>query len=99
MIVSTYAGGTSFRRACFRGLSALRDGHASRRAEVTKRARYPSADSVPFAVETGGRLGADARAFLARCAQSAYDPDCELLYMHRAVSSVIQGGVARMLQL
>ena len=93
VIVSPYAGGASFRRACSR-----RDGHAARRAEVAKRARYPIADLVPFAVETGGRLGADARAFLVRCAQASDEPARELQYLYRAVSSVVQDGVARMLQ-
>ena len=87
------AGGGSFRRAC-----ARRDGHACRRAEVTKRSRYPSAELVPFALETGGRLGADARAFLARCAQASLEPGHEISYLYRAVSSVLQDGVARMLQ-
>ena len=92
VIVSVLAGDASFRRAC-----ARRDGHAARRAEVTKRSRYASAELVPFAVETGGRLGADARAFLIRCAQASSEPSREMCYLYRAVSSVLQDGVARML--
>lgn len=92
VVCSALAGDASFRRAC-----ARRDGHAARRAEVAKRARYPSEELVPFAVETGGRLGADARAFLVRCADASDDPARELQYLYRAVSSVLQDGVARQL--
>ena len=92
-VVSPYAGDQSFRRAC-----ARRDGHASRRAEIGKRSRYPSEDLVPLAIETGGRLGSDARAFLVRCANMADDPILELQYLYRAVSSLLQDGVARQLQ-
>ena len=91
VIVSALAGDASFRRAC-----ARRDGHACRRAEVAKRSRYPSAELIPFAIETGGRLGADARAFLMRCAQASPEPAREISYLYRAVSSVLQDGVARM---
>ena len=92
-MVSPYAGDASFRRAC-----ARRDGHASRRVEIAKRNRYPSDDLVPFAVETGGRLGSEARALLLRCANMADDPVLELQYLYRAVSSILQAGVARQLQ-
>ena len=92
VVVSPYAGDASFRRAC-----ARRDGHAARRAEVAKRARHPSCELVPFAVETRGRLGADARASLVRCADASAAPARELQYLYRAVSSVLQDGVARQL--
>ena len=72
VIVSAYAGCSSFRRAC-----ARRDGHAARRAEVAKRARYASAELIPFAVEKGRRLGPDTRAFVLRCANAAEDPDAQ----------------------
>ena len=93
VIVSPYAGDASFRAAC-----ARRDGHASRRAAVSKRARYPHSDLVPFALETGGRMGNDARAFIARLADAADDRHSELQYLHRAISSMLQNGVAMMLQ-
>ena len=92
VVVSAYAGDAHFRAFC-----ARRDGHASRRAAIAKRSRYPSADLVPFPLETGGRLGTDARAFLARLANSAEDRALELQYLQRAVSSVLQSGVARQL--
>lgn len=94
VIVSPYAGDASFRRAC-----ARRDGHAARRAETLKRRRYDSSDLVPFALETGGRLGADARAFCFKMAGAAEDPIHELQYIYRAVASVLQDGLARQLQL
>ena len=55
-------------------------------------------DLVPFALESGGRMGADARAFLRRCADAADKPSVEIQYLHRAVSSVLQDGVARQLE-
>ena len=93
VVVSAYARDTNFRAAC-----ARRDGHASRRAAVAKRVRYPSQDLVPFAVETGGRLGVDARAFISCLAAGAEDPAAERQYLYRAVSSVLHDGVARQLQ-
>ena len=94
VIVSPLAGDDALRRAC-----ARRDGHAARRAECTKRARYPALDLVPFALETGGRLGHAARVFLLRLAEAADDPAHERIYMYRAVSSILQDGVARQLEL
>ena len=93
VIVSPYAGDSGYRGAC-----ARRDGHASRRAAITKRARYPTQDLDPFALETGGRMGNDARAFLSCLADAADDRTGELQYLQRAISSVLQGGVAMMLQ-
>ena len=93
-IVSPLAGGDSFRNAC-----ARRDGHAARRAECIKRVRYPAPDLVPFALETGGRLGTAARSFLMRMAGAAADPAAERVFMYRAVSSTLQDGVARQLEL
>lgn len=93
VVVSPFASDSAFRRAC-----ARRDGHAARRAEIAKRTRYPSEDLVPFAVETGGQLGADARAFLSRCANAALDPVTERQYLYRAISSVLQDGVAKQLE-
>ena len=93
VIVSPLAGDDNFRRAC-----ARRDGRAARRAECAKRARYAAPDLVPFALETGGRIGTAARAFLMRLAESSDDPAKECIYMYRAVSSILQDGVARQLQ-
>ena len=89
-IVSPLAGDDAFRRAC-----ARRDGHAARRAECTKRSRYPAPDHVPFALETGGRLGAAAKTFLMRLAAGSEDPAAERVYIYRAVASTLQDGVAR----
>ena len=93
VIVSPLAGGAAYRRAC-----ARRDGHAARRAECTKRASYPTADLVPFALETGGRLGNAARAFVMRMAEAAEHPTTERLRLYRAISSTLQDGVARQLE-
>ena len=93
VVVSAYAGDPHFRAAC-----ARRDGHAARRASIAKHARYPSADLVPFALETGGRLGTEARSLLIKMADAADNPALEIQYLYRAVSSVLQDGVARQLE-
>ena len=93
VVVSALAGDSSFRRAC-----ARRDAHVARRAEIAKRARYSSGDLVPFALETGGRLGTEARAFLRKCAEASDEPLREILYLQRAVSSVLQSGIAQQLE-
>ena len=93
VVVSAYARVAKFQAAC-----ARRDGHAARRAAITKRMRYPAPDLVPFALETGGRMGVDARALLNRMALAAEDPAAERQYLYRAISSVLQDGVARQLQ-
>ena len=41
-----------------------RDGEATRRAERSKHQRYSGSQLTPFALETPGRLGAEARAWL-----------------------------------
>ena len=93
VVVSPLAGGDAFRHACSR-----RDGHAVRKAEMSRRRRYASDDLVPFAIETGGRLGTEARAFLLKCADCAEEPATELKYLYRAISTMLQDGVARQLQ-
>ena len=75
-VVSPYAGSADFARACSR-----KDGYAVRRAAVVKRMEYEHPDLVPFAVETGGRLGDDARALPHPMAQEAPEPDLELQYI------------------
>ena len=47
-------------------------------------------------METGGRLGTDARACLKLMADRTDDPVRELRWMQRAVSSALAAGVARM---
>ena len=93
VVVSPLASSDAFRHAC-----ARRDGHAARKAEMSKRSRYSSDDLVPFALETGGRLGTQARAFLLKCASFADEPTKELQYLYRAISTILQDGVARQLQ-
>ena len=92
VVVSAYAGDANFRANC-----ARRDGFAARRATMVKRARYPTNGLVPFAVETGGRLSTEARAFIVRMAGAAENRTTELQYLYRAISSVLQDGVARQL--
>ena len=94
VIVSPLAGDSRFVRSC-----ARRDGHACRRAAAFKRGKYPHAELVPFAAETGGRLSGDARRLLKLMAERTGDPERELAFMQRAISSTIQSGVARMLKM
>ena len=63
-----------------------------------KRARYSDQDLAQFALETGGRIGNEARAFLGRMADAADNRHSELQYLQRAISSVLQNGVAMLLQ-
>ena len=49
-------------------------------------------------METGGRFGTTARTFLMRLAEAAEDPATERIYMYRALSSILQDGVARQLE-
>lgn len=93
VVVSPLAGDAGFRRACARG-----DGHAARRAECAQRARYPTTELAPFALETGGRFGAAARAFVLKCADAADEPEKERQKLYRAISSVLQDGLSRQLQ-
>ena len=48
-------------------------------------------------VVTGGRLGSDAKMLLRSMADHAVDPQRELTFCYRAVSAVLQDGVARQL--
>ena len=89
-VTSPFAGDSRYVTAC-----ARRNGYSSRRAAIAKRNKYNSPELAPFALETGGRLGADARALLKLMASHADDPTAELNYYYRAVSSVLQDGVAR----
>ena len=63
-----------------------------------KRARYATPDLVPFAVETGGRLGTAARAFIMKCAETPDDPVKERQCLYRAILSPLQDGIARQLE-
>jgi hypothetical protein len=91
-VVSPYAGDASFRAAC-----ARRDGHAARRAAIHKRSKYLTEDLVPFALETGGRLGADARAFVKRLASHADSSTMEAQYAYKALLVTLQDGSAKQL--
>ena len=92
VVVSPLAGGERQVGAC-----ARRDGLACRRAAIAKRSKYDSPELVPFAIETGGRLGGDARMLIALLAQACPNPAREMAYAYRAISSVLQDGVARQL--
>ena len=92
VVSSPFAGGERFTSMC-----ARRDGYAARRAAAAKKSKYDSPDLLPFSVETGGRLGMDARSLIKKLAEAADDPHAEAAYLHRAISSTLQDGIAKQL--
>ena len=80
--------------------ASRKPGEVSRRAERTKHERYPGPELVPFAVEVGGRLGTEARAFLLN--ETRLLPrdmqTRELQRAYRVVSCALQVEVARQLR-
>ena len=80
--------------------AAKRDGEAARRGEREKHTRYPGDRLVPLVVESGGRLGGEARQWLrALVAQLPEDKkQQELARAHKVVSCALQGQVARQLR-
>ena len=81
-------------------LAARRDGEASRRGERDKHARYPGDRLVPFVVEVGGRVGAEARHWLRNLTRElpADQQAAELTRAYKAVSCALQSEVARQLR-
>ena len=80
--------------------AARKDGSASRRAERQKHQRYPGANLIPFAVETPGRLGAEARAWLLGqvCNLPVEDQTRELMRAYRVISCAVHGNMAQQLR-
>ena len=80
--------------------ASRKPGEASRQAERTKHERYPGPQLAPFAVEVGGRLGAEARAFLlSEVRQLPRDMQTrELQRAYKAVSCALQVELARQLR-
>ena len=77
-----------------------RAGEAARRAERQKHARYPG-DALPaFAVETYGRLGAEARQWLRRLAADLPDDTrtAELTRAYKVISCAVQAELAEQLR-
>ena len=89
------AGPDSFTRT-----AAKKDGEASRRAEREKHERYPGPQLTPFAVETPGRIGAEARFWLlAQVRELPTDmQDYELNRAYRAISCAVQSECAKQLR-
>ena len=80
--------------------AARKDGTACRRAELQKHQRYPGDNLTPFAVETPGRVGAEARAWLLAQVRQlpAEEQARELLRAYKVVSCAVQGHVAQQLR-
>jgi hypothetical protein len=80
--------------------SGRRDGEASRRAEKTKHERYPRRQLTAFAVETPGRVGAEARVWLLSEVQHLA-PDTQTAELGRAykvISVAVQTEAVRQLR-
>ena len=77
-----------------------RDGEATRRAERSKHQRYPGSQLTPFALETPGRLGAEAKAWLlSEVRQLPADTQArELARAYKVVSCALQTEVVRQLR-
>ena len=76
--------------------AARKDGEASRRAERAKHERYPGAQLTLFAVESPGRLGAEARLWLL-CHACELPPDQlarELTRAYKSISCAVEGETA-----
>ena len=80
--------------------AARRPGEATRRAEREKHERYPGERLTAFALETSGRLGAEARQWLlAQVRELPEDTQTgELARAYKALSSALQRQVARQLR-
>ena len=81
--------------------AARRDGEATRRAERQKHQRYPGSQLTPFALETPGRLGAEARLWLLTQVRSCVPADQqtkELTRAYKVISCALQADVARQLR-
>ena len=59
--------------------------------------KYYSLELVPLSIETGGCMGSDARMLLKLTADACVDPTRELAFAYRAISAILQDGVARQL--
>ena len=77
-----------------------RDGEASRRAERAKHERYPGPQLVPFALETPGRMGAEATAWLlAKARRLPTDmQSAEMTRAYKVLSCALQTEVVRQLR-
>ena len=80
--------------------ASRRDGEAGRRAEREKHDRYPGQQLTPFALETGGRIGAEARLWLLGEVRQlpADTQSTELSRAYRVVSCAVQTEVVRQLR-
>ena len=81
-------------------VAARRDGEAGRRGERDKHARYPGAQLTPFVLETGGRMGAEARLWLLeQVRQLPGDQEQrELARAYKVLSAGLQAFTARQLR-
>ena len=80
--------------------ASRRDGEASRRGEREKHIRYPGSRLIPFALETGGRVGGEAQQWLKEqvCELPEDIQSAELARAYRVVSCALQGQIARQLR-
>ena len=81
-------------------VAARRPGEASRRAEREKHDRYPGERLTAFAVESAGRLGAEARQWLVSHVRELPEDEqpAELARAYCAISCAVQRRLARQLR-
>ena len=82
------------------GVAARKPGEAARRGEREKHARYPGTQLTAFVVETGGRLGGEARQWLQRHVEQLPEDlrTSELNRAYKAISCAVQSQLARQLR-
>ena len=81
-------------------IAARRDGEATRRAERCKHDRYPGPRLTPFAVETPGRIGAEARLWLSRQVRALPEESqvAERARAYKVISCAVQSECALQLR-
>ena len=81
-------------------VAAKRDGEAARRGEREKHIRYPGDRLVPFVLESGGRVGAEARQWLKHHIEALPGDvqHTERTRAYKLISCALQGQIARQLR-
>ena len=92
LVIFAFARGSNFPAA-----RSHWDARTSRHTGFAKLTRHPANTLVPFAIQTGGRLGVDAYALHNQMTNAAENPAAQRLLLYLSVSRVLQDGVARAL--
>ena len=81
------------------GFAPRKPGEAARRGEREKHTRYPGQQLTAFVVESGGRLGGEARQWLRRHVEELPEDmrTSELNRAYKAISCAVQSQLSRQL--